>query len=185
MKRLHIQTIESASEKSRPCPQGLENKFGFIPDLTATMAESPVPINAFVGGFSSFDGGSFSEGEKQVLLLTGAVMLRSPWTVALHSTMALQEGVSGNDVDAIHRGRLPKDPKYAALAALARALIEKRGHVTDAEVETFTSAGYSEIQVLEVIYGIGISTMAATLGNLAGTSIDDRLKAQACAAARK
>ena len=183
MKRFQVHTIESAPEKSKQPLQGLQKKFGFIPNVAATMAESPVLINAFVGGFVSFHGGSFNESEKQVLLLTNAATLKSAWTVAFHSTMALEEGVSPADVDAIRNGRLPKDRKYAALSGMAKALIEKRGKVSDAEVETFTSAGYSEVQILEVINGIGISTMAATAGNLAGTPIEDRFKAQVWAAA--
>ena len=183
MLRFQIHTIESAPEKSKQPLQGLQDKFGFIPNMAATMAESPVLINAFIGGFMSFHGGSFSESEKQVLLLTNAATLKSPWTVAFHSTMALEAGVSAADVEAIRHGRLPRDAKYAPLSGMAKALIEKRGQVSDAELKAFTSAGYSEAQILEVINGVGISTMAALAGNLAGTPLEARFKAQVWAAA--
>jgi len=73
------------------------------------------------------------------------------------------------------------DPKYAALSGLTRALIEKRGNVSEAEIRPFTAAGYAEVQILEVVAGIGVSTMAATTTNLAGTPIEDRLKSHATA----
>jgi alkylhydroperoxidase family enzyme len=183
MKTFPIHTIESAPEKSKQALQGLQNKFGFIPNVAATMAESPVLMNAFIAGFLSFHGSSFNESEKQVLLLTNAATLKSSWTVAFHSTMALQEGVSTGDVDAIRHGRLPTDRKYAALSGMAKGLIEKRGQVSDAEVSAFVSAGYTQIQILDVINGIGISTMAATAGNFARTPIEDRFKAQVWKAA--
>jgi alkylhydroperoxidase family enzyme len=182
MRNFTIHTIESAPEHSKKSLQGLQQNFGMIPNVAATMAGSPGLINAFVSSFGSFHGGSFSESEKQVVLLTDAVALKCPWTVAFHSTMALREGVSRSDVDAIRAGKLPGDPKYAALSGLAKALIEKRGNASDAEIERFVSAGYSQTQILEVINGIGVSTMAALTGNMAGTPVEDGFKAQAWAA---
>jgi alkylhydroperoxidase family enzyme len=183
MQKFSIHTIESAPEESKRALQGLKQKFGFIPNVAATMAESPVLISAFVGGFGSFHGGSFSEREKQALLLTNAVTLKCPWTVAFHSTLALREGVPEGDVAAIRDGKLPADPKLSALSGMAKALIEKRGNVSKADIEGFTCAGYSQAQILEVITGTGISTMAATTGNIACTPVEDLFEAQTWAPA--
>jgi alkylhydroperoxidase family enzyme len=178
MQSFGVLTIETAPEKSKQPLQGLKQKFGFIPNVAATMANSPVLINAFVSAFVNFHGGSFNEREKQVVLLTNAVTLKCPWTVAFHSTMAIQESVPEVEVHAIRGGKLPSDSKYAALSSMAKGLIEQRGSVTPSDIGNFTSAGYSENQILEVITGIGISTMAATAGNMAGTPVEDRFKAQ-------
>jgi len=51
--------------------------------------------------------------------------------------------------------------------------------VGEQEFERFTSAGYSQLQIFEVITSIGVSTMAATTTNLAGTPVEERFKAQA------
>ncbi|HTG07994.1 MAG TPA: carboxymuconolactone decarboxylase family protein [Bradyrhizobium sp.] len=163
--------------------QTLESRFGFIPNVMATMANSPVLLNGFVGSFGSFHGGSLNECEKQILLLTNAVTIKCPWTVAAHSTFAIEDGVAESEIKAIRDGKLPQDRKYAALSALTKALIEKRGNVTEADIEKFTSAGYSKVQILEVITGVGISTMAATTTNMAGTPVEDRFKPQAWSAA--
>src|SRR5260370_6298106 len=166
MQKFVVHTIESAPEKSKQPLRGLKQKFGFIPNVAATMAESPVLINGFVGCFVSFHVGSFNEAEKQALLLANTVTLKCPWTVAFHSAIALQEDVAESDIKAIRDGKLPVDPKYAALSAMTKPLIDKRGHIGEADIERFTSAGYSQGQVLEGATGIGISTMAATTGNL-------------------
>jgi len=184
MQRFTLQTIESAPEKSRPTLQTLESRFGFIPNVMATMANSPVLLNGFVGSFGSFHGGSLNECEKQILLLTNAVTIKCPWTVAAHSTFAIEDGVAESEIKAIRDGKLPQDRKYAALSALTKALLEKRGNVTEADIEKFTSAGYSKVQILEVITGVGISTMAATTTNMAGTPIEDRFKPQAWSTAK-
>jgi alkylhydroperoxidase family enzyme len=179
MQRFELRTIESAPEKSKPTLKALEEKFGFLPNVMATMANNPVLLNGFVGSFGSFHGGSFNEIEKQVLLLTNAVTIKCPWTVAAHSTFAIEDGIAESEVKAIREGKLPKDRKYAALAALTKALIEKKGDVTDADIERFTSAGYSKAQILEVVTGVGVSTMAATTTNMARTPIEARFRPQA------
>jgi alkylhydroperoxidase family enzyme len=107
----------------------------------ATMAANPVLLNGFAGSFASFHGGSLDECEKQTLLLTNAVTIKCPWTVAAHSTFALEDGMAEADVNAIRAGKLPADPKYAALSGLSRALVEKRGNVSEGDIERFTS-GY-------------------------------------------
>jgi AhpD family alkylhydroperoxidase len=113
-----IHTLETAPEKSQQSLQGLKNSFGLIPNLAATMAESPTLINGFVGGFMNFHGGAFGTGERQVLLLTNAVANNCSWAVAFHSTMALKEGIDPEAIRTIRAGELPKDPKLAALSRL-------------------------------------------------------------------
>ncbi|MDB6050052.1 MAG: carboxymuconolactone decarboxylase [Pseudomonas sp.] len=178
MSRFIVHTLQTAPEKSRQTLQLLIEKFGFLPNVMATMAESPVLLNGFAGSFGSFHGGSLNECEKQTLLLTNAVTLKCPWTVAAHSTFALEDGMTQSDVNAIRSGKLPKDAKYSALSAISKALMEKRGHLTEADINAFTSAGYSQGQIFEVITGVGISTMAATTTNMASTPVEERFQAQ-------
>ena len=61
--------------------------------------------------------------------------------LAFHSTMAQKEGVDAEDVGAIRERRLPQDTKLAALSRFTRALIDKRGHVDEHDLASFTGAG--------------------------------------------
>jgi len=183
MQKFVVHTIESAPEKSKPTLRGMQEKFGFLPNIMGTMAENPVLLNGFAATFGSFHGGSFDEREKQVLLLTNAVTLKCPWTIAAHSTFAIEDGVSERDVKAIRDGKLPEDRKYAALSQITRTLMESKGNATEADIERFISAGYSKAQIFEVVLCIGISTTTATTTNVAGTPIEDRFRAQMWAAA--
>ncbi len=120
MQTFVVHTIESAPENSKPTLRGMQEKFGFLPNIMGTMAENPVLLNGFAASFGSFHGGSFGEAEKQILLLTNAVTIKCPWTVAAHSTFAIEDGVSESDVKAIRDRKLPKNPKYAALSELTK-----------------------------------------------------------------
>ncbi len=182
MHTYRIHTVESAPDKSRPALQGLAEAIGIIPNLAATMAESPVLLNGFVGAFGNFHGGSFDGAQKQVLLLSNAVANGSPWAVAFHSTLALKEGVDPEDVRAIRDKKLPADGKLAALSGFTRALVDKRGHVDESDLARFTDAGFAADQALEVIAGLAVSVMANYAGNITKPVVEPLFQPQAWAA---
>jgi hypothetical protein len=115
MPTCRIHNIESAPEKSKAALQDLRRTFGFIPNVAGAMAESPVLISAFVPVFRQVHSGSFSEAEIQVVLLTNAVTNSAEWPVSLHSKLALDAGVTADDVQAIRsrlRRRMPDSPLF-------------------------------------------------------------------------
>ena len=179
MTTFRVHTLESAPEGSKPALQGLKQAFGMVPNLAATMAEAPALVNSFVGSFGNFHGGTFSEAERQVLLLSNAVTNRCTWAVAFHSTLALKAGVEPEDVAAIRERRLPSDGKLAALSALTRAFIEKRGHLDERDSNSFFKAGFRGDQLLEVVTGIAVSTMANYAGNVTQPPLEEPFRAQA------
>src|SRR5262245_7680896 len=100
METYPIHTVESAPAGAKPALQALQGAFGRVPNLAATMANSPPLVNAFVAASGQFAAGSFTGGERQVLLLANAVANACAWAVAFHSTLALKEGVAPADVEA-------------------------------------------------------------------------------------
>src|SRR5690242_6295129 len=96
-----VHTLQSAPELSKPSLEALQGAFGMIPNIAGAMSTSPVLIGALVALFQKVHGGSFSEQQIQVLLLTNAVTNACAWAVAFHTALALQEGVDPADVQAI------------------------------------------------------------------------------------
>ncbi len=160
-----IHDIASAPEQSKPGLERLQQTFGLIPNIAGAMANSPELIKAFAGLFQQVHSGTFSEAEIQTLLLTNAVANACTWAVAFHTMLALKEGLTPGDVEAIRARRVPADPRLAALSALARRLIETRGHVSEAERAAFVASGFKREQSLEIL----AVTAASTITNFAGT----------------
>jgi len=152
-----VHTIESAPQRSQSSLRQLRSAFGMIPNLIGAMSTSPVLIDSLVGLFGKVHGSSFTEAQVQTVLLTDAVTNDSPWAVAFHTTLALKEGIDLADVQAIRNGRLPKDSKLAALSGLAKAMIEKRGHLGDDDIKRFLAAGFGKDHLLEVIAAVAAS----------------------------
>lgn len=166
MSAFPVHTIESAPEPSRPSLEALQNAFGMIPNIAGAMATSPVLIDSLVGLFGKVHGGSFSEEQIQIVLLTNAVTNACSWAVAFHSFLAVKEGFEASDVDAIRERRAPEAAKNAALSTLARTLIEKRGHVNEQDISTFLDAGFGKNHLLEIIAIVAASTITNYTGNV-------------------
>ena len=176
-----VHTIDSAPERSQPALRQLQSLFGMIPNIAGAMATSPVLINSLVGLFGNVHGGSFTEAQVQIVLLTDAVTNKSTWAVAFHTALALKEGIDPADVQAIRDGRLPKDGKFAALSALAKALIEKRGRLDDRDVDRFLAAGFGKDHLLEVIAAVAASTITNYTASITKPPLDAPFQAHAWA----
>jgi len=168
-----IHTIASAPGKSKPALEQLQKAFGVLPNLPAVIANSPKLINALVGLFAQVHSPGLSEAENQIVLLTDAVTNSSAYAVAFHTTLALQQGIDSQETSAIREGRLPKDKRFAALSSLAKTLIEKRGHISEQELNSFISAGFTKEHVLEVIAIVAASTITNYTGTIANPPLED------------
>lgn len=179
MKPFPLHTLDSAPAASRPPLQALHDAFGMLPNVAGAMAASPVLIGSLAAVFGKVHAGSFDEAQIQIVLLTDAVANASAWPVAFHSALALQLGVPAAEVAAIRAGRLPGAPGYAALSALARAMIEKRGRLDRHEQLAFLDAGFAQEQLLEVIAIVAASTLTNYAASIAQPPLEEAFRAHA------
>ncbi|HTE45429.1 MAG TPA: carboxymuconolactone decarboxylase family protein, partial [Gemmatimonadaceae bacterium] len=152
---------------------------GGVPNLAAAMAESPSLLRAFFAVREIYAQGTLSAGEVQVLSLANAFENDCDWCMAFHTLMAQKSGVSDATIDALRAGRSPDDARARALSEFTRALIQHRGAVPPAALDTFRAAGFTSAQVLEVILGAAFSVMANYAHHIVHAPLDDMLSAQA------
>jgi len=161
-----IHTIETAPAGSQETLRTVKHTLGAIPGLAAGMAESPTLLRAFFAAREIYAQGTLTPIEIQTLSIAIAVENRCAWCVAFHTGMALKEGIPEEALAALRAGRDPAEPRLGALSALSRAMIRNRGAASEADLGRFLAAGYTRAQALEVVLGIGFSTMANYAGHL-------------------
>lgn len=179
MSTFQVHTLDSAPEQSQPVLKQLQQTFGFIPNIAGAMAESPVLIGAFINLFQKVHSGTFTEAQIQTLLLTNAVTNACSWAVAFHTALALHEGLTPADVEAIRARHAPADRQHAALSKLAKAAIEKRGHLDDQDVSAFLEAGFRRDQVLELLAVTAASAITNYVGSITQPPLETQFQAHA------
>ena len=176
MPTYQVHTLASAPANSRPALEQLQQAFGFLPNLAASIANSPKLVTALVGVFQQVHSSSLTEQEIQIVLLTDAVANSSAYAVAMHTALAHAQSVSPEETAAIRERLTPKDKRFAALSILAKTLIEKRGHLSQEELDAFLSAGFTQEQIMEVIAAVAASTITNYAGTIAQPQLEDKFQ---------
>jgi uncharacterized peroxidase-related enzyme len=171
-----IHDIETAPEDSRPLLQAAQQKIGFVPNLMAVLAESPAALEAYQTIQGTFAKASLPAAEQSFVALVVSVANECGYCVPAYSGLSLQAGVAEDIVDAVRDGTPIKDPRYSTLRDFTLAVVEKRGVVDDAEVQTFLDAGFTKAQVLEVIIGAAFKLISNYTNHIADIPLDDAFK---------
>src|SRR5262245_50248012 len=138
-----IHTMDSAPEKSKDVMQQLQTQVGFVPNLAATMAESPNLIQAFVQLRSINGQASLSPVEREAIALAVSFENQCSYCMAAHSTFAKMNGASDEDLSALRSGKSPRDFRLAALVTFATQMLRARGQVPANAVNRLLEAGFS------------------------------------------
>jgi uncharacterized peroxidase-related enzyme len=160
MEDFKVHTVETAPEGSKEILDCAQKSLGFIPNLYGIMAEAPTALKAYNGLSGNFEKSSFTATEKQIVLLATSYVNGCNYCMAVHSTIGQMYKVSQDVIDALRNNKPIADAKLEELRNFANAVVEKRGWVTQKEIDRFLSAGYSKGQLLEVIVGITQKTLS-------------------------
>ena len=166
-------TIESAPDGSKPILESAQKKLGFLPNLMATMAESPVMVESYLTLMGLFDNARLSETERQIILMTNNRLNGCTYCMAAHTAVSKMAGVDDSVIEALRSGTPIGDPKLEALRTFSVIIHETRGRPTEEEVEEFLAAGYTKETVLEVIVGTSLKVLSNYATPIIEPKLDD------------
>lgn len=167
-----LHDLESAPSDARPVLAEAKAAFGFVPNLMAVMASAPPLLKAYLELKDLFEETSFTPTEQQIVLLAASSANQCEYCVAAHTVIAGMQKVPAGVVDAIRDGRPIADARLEALRRFAADVAATRGRPAAERLRQFLDAGYTEIQVLEVILGVGFKTLSNYTNHVAGTPLD-------------
>jgi uncharacterized peroxidase-related enzyme len=181
--KFEIHTIDSAPANSAAALRALEQGLGFVPNLAATMAESPTLVCGFADLRKTLAGGDLTGVEREIVALATSIENDCDYCMAAHSTFALMQDADEGAVAAARGGDAPDDTRLGALYRFARQLVALRGHISETETQALLNAGYSNAAVLEVVAQVGFTTLANLAHNISDAPLDAAFKPQAWAKA--
>jgi uncharacterized peroxidase-related enzyme len=166
-------TVDTAPEAAKGFLRNAKERFGFVPQPLARMAESPSIVEAFLSGNGVFEKTSLAPMEREVLIMRVATHHGCSYCVAMHTATLSRLEASKEVIEAL-RSRAPlADARLQAMATFVDALQEAHGAVNDAALSAFLDAGYSKMNALEAVLGVGIYTMSTYANRLTRAPLDD------------
>lgn len=181
MSKFEIHTIDSAPANSAAALRALEQGLGFVPNLAATMAESPALVCGFVDLRKTLAGGELTGVEREIVALATSIENDCDYCMAAHSTFALMQNADEDAVAAARGGDAPDDAKLGALYRFARELVARRGHVSETDTQALLDASYSSGALFEVVAQVGFTTLANLADNISDIPLDGAFAPQAWA----
>jgi uncharacterized peroxidase-related enzyme len=165
-------TETTAPQEAKPLLEMTRSLFGFVPNLAVAMAAEPQALGAYLQVLGSFDGGSLSPVEQQLVMIVASQTNEAPYSVAVHGTLALKLGASAEVIDAASHGRPIADPKIAALQRFTKALILGRTQVSDADLEGIQAAGFDRKAIVAIVLAVSAKFFANAIAHIAQPAVD-------------
>ncbi|ELN4740966.1 carboxymuconolactone decarboxylase family protein (plasmid) [Pseudomonas aeruginosa] len=173
---LKLHTLDSTPEKSKALLQSSIDNFGWIPNQSAYMSESPSLLAAYQRAHDLFIDSSLNEEEKAVVWITTGVANNCEYTIQAHAFIALAKGVDEAVVDALAHEPSRLNTNLLALHNFTLEVIHCRGRLSKSAIEAVLQAGFSKQSMLDVILGVSQKNMSTILNSIACTKIDERFK---------
>ncbi|MGE3680203.1 MAG: carboxymuconolactone decarboxylase family protein [Bdellovibrionales bacterium] len=174
-----LHDVNSAPADSKVLLEGVQKKFGFVPNLMKVFAESPVALQAYGAVSEILEKSSFSPIERQLVLLAVSYANKCEYCVAVHSMISKNTPeVDKQDVEKLRQGEPLTNKKLDILVQFTKQLVSERGFVSEAEQKKFLNAGYTPQNILEILVAIGLKTISNYTNHLAQTPLDEAFQSE-------
>ena len=171
MARFNLLELSNTSGKSHDLLTKVKASMGMVPNLTKAMANSPAVLGAYVGFLGALGDTTLSRQLGEQISLVTAEANRCEYCLAAHTVLG---GMAKLDAEAIANSRRGQssDPKSQAALTFALSIIENRGHVSEAELNSVREAGFTDSEVLEIVANVVLNIFTNYFNSVAQTDID-------------
>lgn len=171
MTEFTLHTTDTVGE-SAPMLEKSQEKYGFVPNLHAIMAESPALLEAYQTVTEIFGKTKLSETERQIIAMTNNRLNGCTYCMAAHTSIMQAAKVPEDVITSLREGTPIADSKLEALRTFAEKVNTSRGRPDQSDIDAFLEAGYTTETVLEVIVGTAFKVLSNYTNHIASTPLD-------------
>jgi uncharacterized peroxidase-related enzyme len=170
MQKFTVPTKEEVSQDNQAIFSNLEKGLGFVPNLYAYYAKNETAL----GDYLAFQNrkSTLKAKEREVINLVVSQVNDCRYCQSAHTVLGKMNGFSDDQILEIRTGNALFDAKLNALAVFTKAAAENKGKVSDEVKESFFAAGYTEANMIDVVFVIGDKIISNYIHNLTDFAID-------------
>ncbi|MBR1167049.1 carboxymuconolactone decarboxylase family protein [Bradyrhizobium liaoningense] len=156
---------EQVPAESKLILDAFTKNIGFTPNMMATFAQSPIAFNAWAALLGSLSRALDVKTRDSIGLAVSEVN-GCNYCLSVHSFTAKHMAkLPAEDVILARKGHA-RDPKRDAAVQFARKVIERRGHVTDADLQAVRDAGYTNANIMEIVALVAMYSLTNFFNNV-------------------
>ncbi len=171
MARLKVVEPAEAQGETKEVYEAVQEAMGAVPNICKGLANSPAALKALLAMDNAMRGAALTEAERHLVQLVTSQVNGCDYCLSAHTLLGRQSGLSDDMMAAARSGR-SIDGREAALIRFARAVVDRRGAVSDVELNEFWQAGYTERHAVEVCAVIAQATFTNYFNHVNETELD-------------
>lgn len=171
MPRIQPVTDAAASPEASQLFAAIKSKVGMVPNLYRTAANRPAVLTALLGLGDALGKGNFDAKTREALALAIANANKCDYCASAHSAISAGMKVSQDDITD-HLNGTSRDPKLAAILALAVAIVRNQGRLSAQHLADARDAGLDDGDIVEVTGQVAANIFTNYLNHIADTEID-------------
>ena len=176
MNEFKIYDANTAPAESRAVLEKIKAQHGYIHNVYAVMAESPVLLKGHAALMDLFEKADLSDKESEIVLLTASRENASDYSVAYESETAQERHVDSEVIEAIRSSKPLKDKKLEMLRRFTGKLVHSRAQISEQDVRELLEVGYTRANILEIVLAVGMVTLTNYTSLIAKTPLDKQLE---------
>ena len=152
--------------------EGIKGSFGAVPAMMQVMANSPALLKGSLELSAALRGGVIDAATGERIALAVAQSNGCDYCLAAHSYVAEKVvKLDDTDIQAARTGHA-SDPKTAAILALAVAVNQGRGEISEEVVAAARGAGVTDQEFAEIIGHVAFNVLTNYFNTAARTPLD-------------
>ena len=157
--------------KAQDLIEAVQKQMGTVPNIFATMANSPSVLEGYLAFSGSLESGTLSVAVKEQIALTVAGQNECDYCASAHSYLAKNAGVSESEIKQNLNAK-SLDSKTLVILSFVKEIVAKRGVIDSLSTESVRRAGVTDPEIVEIIAHIGMNIFTNYFNHIAGTEID-------------
>lgn len=162
---------DTADPRTAATLDAVKAQLGMVPNLYATLAKAPAALHALLEINQAVAAGGLTAKEREIVALATSQANGCGYCLSAHTLLGTKAGLSIEQTELARAGS-GDDKRKTAIAAVTRALVERRGHLDPSAFDRFKTAGLTEEDLLEIVANVAATTLTNYANNLARTEID-------------
>ena len=149
----------------------VKKKLGTVPNIVATMANSPAVATAYLGFSQALSAGRLDARLREQIALVVGETNGCDYCVAAHTALGKRAGLTEAETRDARRATSQRGKESVALE-FARKVVQDRGVVEDSDVDQLRQAGYTDGEIGEVVASVALNIFTNYFNHVAGTDVD-------------
>ncbi|GJL92570.1 carboxymuconolactone decarboxylase family protein [Hyphococcus sp.] len=171
MPRLTQLSDADASADATNLFKAIKSKVGMVPNLYRVMAHEPAVLAAALNFNDTLSEGSFEQTTREAIALAVAGANKCDYCASAHSAISKNMKVDNAEVIARLKGK-SADPKLNAVLRFAVAVVEKRGLVSNEDLDAARADGLTQAEIVETVAVTVANILTNYINHVAQTDID-------------